>query len=173
MIYILCISRTDTKKLKRVLFGLTAMAPSNSYSGPIYTIAFTSEDFWLALLAFLFPPIPVILRAGLFSKDSLLNVLLLMCFYFPAVLHSCYVVYQTSPARGQQQRDHEGSAGARLLNESSREGLDLEAHPVPFNTTGGSGEPHPSDSYGPPGYDEVGNTDRYGTSFPMDNKVQR
>ena len=151
---------------------MTAMVPSNSYSGPIYTIAFTSEDFWLALLAFLLPPVPVILRAGLFSKDSLLNILLLMCFYFPAVLHSCYVVYQTSPARGQQQQhDHEGSSGAHLLNENNREGLDLEAHPVPFNNTGSS-EPRPSGNYGPPGYDEVSNTDGYGTSFPMDNKVQ-
>ncbi|KAL6928442.1 hypothetical protein ACO0SA_003182 [Hanseniaspora valbyensis] len=47
----------------------------------------------LIILAFLIPPVPVIYLQGLYSKDFLLNVLLLMLGYVPAVIHAIYLIF--------------------------------------------------------------------------------
>ncbi|ODV76437.1 YqaE/Pmp3 family membrane protein CYBJADRAFT_117950, partial [Cyberlindnera jadinii NRRL Y-1542] len=54
------------------------------------------EDVFLYLIAFFFPPLPVAIRSGFWTKQVLLNVLLTMMFGLPGTLHSIYIIYVTS-----------------------------------------------------------------------------
>lgn len=47
----------------------------------------------LIILAIFFPFVPVIYLEGLCSKDFLLNILLLMLGYIPAVMHALYLIF--------------------------------------------------------------------------------
>lgn len=51
-----------------------------------------SSDLFLGLLALLFPPLPVWVKCGICSSDSLLNLLLCMLGYVPGLLHAWYIV---------------------------------------------------------------------------------
>lgn len=51
--------------------------------------------FILVILAVFFPFVPVIYLEGLCSKDFLLNILLLMLGYIPAVIHALYLIFNT------------------------------------------------------------------------------
>lgn len=62
------------------------------------------EDVFLYLIAFFFPPLPVAIRSGFWTKQLLLNVLLTMMFGLPGTLHSIYIIYITSPVTGDQAR---------------------------------------------------------------------
>jgi len=52
----------------------------------------SASDIFLALLAVLFPPLPVWIKRGICSADSLLNLLLFVLGYFPGLLHAWYVI---------------------------------------------------------------------------------
>lgn len=58
-------------------------------------------DVLLLLLAVFAPPISVMIRRGFFSRDFLLNVLLFVFFFFPAIIHAAYVIYETSEERSE------------------------------------------------------------------------
>ncbi|GMM57604.1 Sna3 protein [Maudiozyma humilis] len=63
------------------------------------------DDLLLVILAVFVPPVPVIIRRGLCNKDTLLNLLLFMVLFFPATIHSFYVIYETSKERdGERER---------------------------------------------------------------------
>ncbi|CAI8497169.1 hypothetical protein ACO0OL_002326 [Hanseniaspora opuntiae] len=47
----------------------------------------------LIILAIFFPFVPVIYLEGFCSKDFLLNILLLMLGYIPAVIHALYLIF--------------------------------------------------------------------------------
>ncbi|KAI4132954.1 MAG: hypothetical protein LQ338_000421 [Usnochroma carphineum] len=49
-------------------------------------------DILLALLAVLFPPLPVWIKTGLCSLDSLINLLLCMLGFVPGLLHAWYII---------------------------------------------------------------------------------
>ncbi|KAK3900525.1 hypothetical protein C8A05DRAFT_17179 [Staphylotrichum tortipilum] len=51
-----------------------------------------STDIFLGLLAVLFPPLPVWVKRGLCSADSILNILLLILGYIPGLLHAWYII---------------------------------------------------------------------------------
>ncbi|KAK3294463.1 uncharacterized protein B0H64DRAFT_400757 [Chaetomium fimeti] len=51
-----------------------------------------SNDIFLGLLAVLFPPLPVWVKRGLCSADSIINILLLMLGYIPGLLHAWYII---------------------------------------------------------------------------------
>ncbi|KAI1095792.1 hypothetical protein F5B19DRAFT_267674 [Rostrohypoxylon terebratum] len=51
-----------------------------------------SADLFLGLLAILFPPLPVWVKTGLCSADSLINILLCMLGYLPGLIHSWYII---------------------------------------------------------------------------------
>ncbi|KAL2267167.1 hypothetical protein VTJ83DRAFT_4444 [Remersonia thermophila] len=51
-----------------------------------------STDCFLALLAVLFPPLPVWVKRGICSVDSFINILLLILGYIPGLLHAWYIV---------------------------------------------------------------------------------
>lgn len=81
----------------------------------------------------------------MFDRDTLLNLLLFLLLFFPAIIHACYVVYETSDERA---------------TERSR-GLDLEAHPQ---------EEQSQAQAQPPAYDDE---DEARADVPlMDNKQQ-
>lgn len=49
-------------------------------------------DCILVLLAVIFPPLPVWIKRGLCSADSLINILLCCLGYFPGLIHSWYII---------------------------------------------------------------------------------
>ncbi|CAN6633245.1 hypothetical protein TRVA0_014S00518 [Trichomonascus vanleenenianus] len=49
-------------------------------------------DFVLVLLAIVFPPLPVFIKRGLCSVDSLINILLCVLGYIPGLIHSWYII---------------------------------------------------------------------------------
>ncbi|KUI57490.1 Plasma membrane proteolipid 31 [Cytospora mali] len=51
-----------------------------------------TSDLFLGLLALLFPPLPVWVKCGICSADSLLNILLCMLGYVPGLLHAWYII---------------------------------------------------------------------------------
>lgn len=57
------------------------------------------SDLILYIVAFFFPPIAVLLRAGLCNKDFLLNILLTLCGFVPGMIHAFYYITITSPLR--------------------------------------------------------------------------
>ncbi|KAJ4311284.1 hypothetical protein N0V84_010530 [Fusarium piperis] len=51
-----------------------------------------SADIFLAFLAILFPPLPVWVKCGICSADSLINILLCVLGYIPGLLHAWYII---------------------------------------------------------------------------------
>ncbi|KAK4044191.1 hypothetical protein C8A01DRAFT_31798 [Parachaetomium inaequale] len=51
-----------------------------------------STDIFLGLLAVLFPPLPVWVKRGLCSADSIINILLLVLGFIPGLLHAWYII---------------------------------------------------------------------------------
>lgn len=51
-----------------------------------------STDFFLALLAILFPPIAVWVKRGICSADSLINIALCCLGFLPGLLHAWYII---------------------------------------------------------------------------------
>ncbi|KAL2121079.1 hypothetical protein VTJ04DRAFT_5106 [Mycothermus thermophilus] len=73
-----------------------------------------STDCFLALLAVLFPPLPVWVKRGICSADSIINILLLILGYIPGLLHAWYIIakYPDPYDIYQPLHDHEhGHAG--------------------------------------------------------------
>ncbi|KAI5868454.1 hypothetical protein GGS23DRAFT_31529 [Durotheca rogersii] len=58
-----------------------------------------TPDLFLGFLAILFPPLPVWVKRGLCSADSIINILLCVLGYIPGLLHSWYIIAKyTDPA---------------------------------------------------------------------------
>ncbi|OBA20458.1 UPF0057-domain-containing protein [Metschnikowia bicuspidata var. bicuspidata NRRL YB-4993] len=55
------------------------------------------SDILLVVVSVLFPPLPVWIRRGLCSMDSLVNVLLCVLGYFPGLVHSWYIIAKYPP----------------------------------------------------------------------------
>ncbi|KAF4631923.1 hypothetical protein G7Y89_g6208 [Cudoniella acicularis] len=51
-----------------------------------------SSDIFLGLIAILFPPLPVWVKCGICSADSLINICLCMLGFLPGLLHSWYII---------------------------------------------------------------------------------
>ncbi|KAI5847452.1 hypothetical protein BZA05DRAFT_376574 [Tricharina praecox] len=51
-----------------------------------------SSDCFLIVLAILFPPLPVWVKRGICSCDSLINIALCMLGFVPGLLHAWYIV---------------------------------------------------------------------------------
>ena len=63
----------------------------------VYSV--NKHDVLLMVLSVFLPPITVWVRRGFFSRDFLLNLLLFVLFFFPAIFHAAYVIYETSEER--------------------------------------------------------------------------
>ncbi|XBW37474.1 hypothetical protein QEN19_003056 [Hanseniaspora menglaensis] len=68
---------------------------------------------FLLILAVLFPPIPVIYLEGLYSKDFILNVLLLMLGYVPGVIHAIYLIFHSDRGSRHGYNEIEAQNGSR------------------------------------------------------------
>lgn len=55
------------------------------------------SDVCLVIISVLFPPLPVWIRRGLCSADSLINILLCILGYFPGLIHSWYIIAKYPP----------------------------------------------------------------------------
>ncbi|KFG84546.1 hypothetical protein MANI_014251 [Metarhizium anisopliae] len=51
-----------------------------------------SADIFLALLAVLFPPLPVWVKCGICSADSIINILLCCLGFIPGLIHAWYII---------------------------------------------------------------------------------
>ncbi|CAI4210767.1 unnamed protein product [Parascedosporium putredinis] len=51
-----------------------------------------SADIFLGVLAILFPPLPVWVKCGICSADSLINILLFFLGYIPGLIHAWYII---------------------------------------------------------------------------------
>ncbi|KAK4125661.1 hypothetical protein N657DRAFT_678739 [Parathielavia appendiculata] len=51
-----------------------------------------STDIFLGVLAVLFPPLPVWVKRGICSADSVINILLFILGYVPGLLHAWYII---------------------------------------------------------------------------------
>lgn len=55
------------------------------------------SDICLVIISVLFPPLPVWIRRGICSVDSLINILLCILGYFPGLIHSWYIIAKYPP----------------------------------------------------------------------------
>ncbi|TEA17219.1 Plasma membrane proteolipid 3 [Colletotrichum sidae] len=78
-----------------------------------------SADIFLGLLALLFPPLPVWVKRGICSADSIINILLCLLGYIPGLIHAWYIIakfpepdyeYESLP-----QQDREGGRVTYVL----------------------------------------------------------
>ena len=51
-----------------------------------------SADIFLGLLAILFPPLPVWVKRGICSADSIINILLCTLGFIPGLIHAWYII---------------------------------------------------------------------------------
>ncbi|OAA66769.1 putative protein family UPF0057 [Niveomyces insectorum RCEF 264] len=51
-----------------------------------------SVDIFLGLLALLFPPLPVWVKRGICSADSIINILLCVLGFLPGLIHAWYII---------------------------------------------------------------------------------
>ncbi|KAI0132071.1 hypothetical protein BJ170DRAFT_229526 [Xylariales sp. AK1849] len=72
-----------------------------------------SADLFLGILAILFPPLPVWVKRGICSADSLINILLCMLAYLPGLLHAWYIIAK-SPEDHDYRRVPQDSEGGRV-----------------------------------------------------------
>ncbi|CAK7897628.1 hypothetical protein CAAN1_15S01596 [[Candida] anglica] len=139
------------------------------------------SDLCLVLLSVFFPPLPVWIRRGVCSGDSLINILLCILGYVPGLIHSWYIIAKYPPYSTRSEskiyyiyrNSNDLEAGRGNGNHSDRHRCDhnspiINEQPRPISSM----EAGPSSSYGainentpvaaaPPAYSE------------LDNKVQR
>lgn len=117
-------------------------------------LSINKSDGWLLLLSVFVPPVPVLIRKGFFSRDFLLNLLLFVMFFIPAIAHAAYVVVETSEERNKDfaalpSQDEEVTGPG-----NGDYGVDLESNALPD-------------------YEDVVGTEDSNAAAPTDNKVQR
>ncbi|POR39555.1 Plasma membrane proteolipid 3, partial [Tolypocladium paradoxum] len=112
--------------------------------------AMCSADIFLGLLAILFPPLPVWVKCGICSADSLINILLCCLGFIPGLFHAWYIIakfpepayeYEALPG------DHEGGRVTYVYVQHGH-GCHENRQPHPqgamnYGTRGG-GQPQPS-----------------------------
>jgi uncharacterized membrane protein YqaE (UPF0057 family) len=125
-----------------------------------------NADIFLGLLALLFPPLPVWVKCGICSVDSLINILLCMLGYVPGLLHSWYIIakYPETPYEYTTVEDREGGTVTyifvqdsdgrrhqqRVVNQQPKPTGPLSPNAGPnYGTAGSSSAPAPAPAAGP------------------------
>lgn len=130
---------------------------------------FDTSDVILYVLAFFFPPFPVLIRVGFCTNQFLLNVLLTMLFGIPGTLHSLYIVYVTSPITGSPERRVRNADYERVIDsEANAPAQDYYHQEQGFQQAPVASSSEQPDS-APPPYDDPKD---FASSF-TDNKVQK
>ncbi|KAI1762922.1 hypothetical protein GGR53DRAFT_396314 [Hypoxylon sp. FL1150] len=146
-----------------------------------------SADLFLGLLAILFPPLPVWVKCGLCSADSIINILLCMLGYIPGLLHSWYIISKFPESYEYEEIPQDGERGSHGNNRVTYVFVrqpEREPQPKPTSPThpnyGGMGHGNSnnaagsSSSAGPAsdGHDEGRAPPTYAEAVKGDHKVQ-
>ncbi|KAF4552127.1 Proteolipid membrane potential modulator-like protein 1 [Elsinoe fawcettii] len=136
------------------------------------------SDIFLGILAIIFPPLPVWVKRGICSADSLINIALCLLGFLPGLLHSWYIIasypdatYEELEAENERGRVtyyyiQQGQAAQRGYGTVNQGGQPAQnpqgqyASPQHAPLPGSSTQPEQA----PPSYQE---------SIQGDNKVQR
>ncbi|POS78712.1 hypothetical protein DHEL01_v202896 [Diaporthe helianthi] len=71
-----------------------------------------SSDIFLGFLAILFPPLPVWVKCGICSADSVINILLCVLGFLPGLLHAWYIIAKfPEPDYGDYERVRDSEHG--------------------------------------------------------------
>ncbi|KAI4870113.1 hypothetical protein F4820DRAFT_405118 [Hypoxylon rubiginosum] len=145
-----------------------------------------TADLFLGLLAILFPPLPVWVKCGLCSADSIINILLCMLGYIPGLLHAWYIIskfpetYEYEAVPPDDERGHVYVFVQQPEREPQPQPKPSNAppsHPNYGGTSNGNSNNHAasSSSAGPAnGHDEGGAAapPTYAEAVKGDNKIQ-
>ncbi|CAL9732626.1 hypothetical protein MOUN0_O02256 [Monosporozyma unispora] len=146
---------------------------------PPHVYSVNKDDLILIALSVFVPPVVVIIRKGFFSRDFLLNLLLFVIFFFPAIIHAFYVVYETSLQRpynnpNLSNNSNETNTNTNTISTSSSNKPSAEDEmPLTSNVDGiNNGDfnmdlERDGNSEGLPNYDEI-----TGQRSTTDNKIQ-
>ncbi|EGX88784.1 stress response RCI peptide [Cordyceps militaris CM01] len=97
--------------IRNFLLFCTLILPSFPWHSP-HTSQMCSADIFLGVLAILFPPLPVWVKCGICSADSLINILLCLLGYVPGLLHAWYIIAKfPEPPYEYETLNHGGEGG--------------------------------------------------------------
>ncbi|CAH2350821.1 protein Sna4p [[Candida] railenensis] len=156
------------------------------------------SDLCLVLISVFFPPLPVWIRRGICTCDSLINILLCLLGYIPGLIHSWYIIAKYPPYSIRSESkiyyvyrdssDLEAGRGSRHNNSNNNNNNNTSNHhvhhchhPEPVNQQPGplaAMEAGPSSSYGAVTEGSSSNANPQATLPPpayteLDNKVQK
>ncbi|MCJ1401974.1 hypothetical protein MMC11_005191 [Xylographa trunciseda] len=100
----------------------------------------SSSDFFLALIAVLFPPIAVWIKRSVCSLDSLLNILLCVLGYLPGLLHAWYIIAKYPDPDGYEAVAHDAEGGRVTYYYVGSDGHRLGDGAARMGPQGGRGE---------------------------------
>jgi uncharacterized membrane protein YqaE (UPF0057 family) len=134
-----------------------------------------SSDIFLGILAILFPPLPVWVKCGICSADSVINILLCVLGGLPGLIHAWYIIakypdpydqqYETLPQDGEGQHHHH--IYYVVQGQPKRQGN------VNYGTQGGSSQgQHAAQEQGIAGSSDGQVPPSYADVVAGDNKVQ-
>ncbi|KAI1409593.1 hypothetical protein F5Y13DRAFT_89083 [Hypoxylon sp. FL1857] len=139
-----------------------------------------SPDLFLGLLAILFPPLPVWVKTGLCSADSIINILLCMLGYIPGLLHAWYIISKFPESYEYDPVPQDSEGGGRVTYVFVQP--ERQPHPQPrpasspqpnygTNNHNGNGNNNRSSSAGP-SRDEGRAPPTYAEAVKGDHKIQ-
>ncbi|KAI2466809.1 hypothetical protein F4781DRAFT_335738 [Annulohypoxylon bovei var. microspora] len=136
-----------------------------------------SADLFLGLLAILFPPLPVWVKTGLCSADSIINILLCMLGYLPGLIHSWYIISKFPELYEYEAvAPEDAESGQRVTYvfvaqpQSERPPQASPANPNYGTASAGNGASSSSSAAGPSQHDPAPPT--YAEAVKGDHKVQ-
>lgn len=125
-----------------------------------------SSDIFLGFLAILFPPLPVWVKCGICSADSVINILLCVLGFLPGLLHAWYIIAKfPEPDYGNYERvgdsehgrvtyivvsqDDEGRRSQRPRGQGQQAKPARQGN-MSYGTSQGGGNSHAGSSSAPP-----------------------
>ncbi|KAG6049381.1 hypothetical protein E4U39_006173 [Claviceps sp. Clav50 group G5] len=129
-----------------------------------------SADIFLGVLAILFPPLPVWVKCGICSADSIINILLCCLGFLPGLIHAWYIIakhpdppyeYESLPQEGgrvtyvyvQSPPSHPGGMSYGTQGPKQSQSQPQQQHQLGTSATG-AGASH-GDVGVPPSYADV------------------
>jgi len=103
-----------------------------------------SADIFLGVLAILFPPLPVWVKRGICSADSIINILLLVLGYLPGLIHAWYIIAKFPDADYEYEalprQDAEGGRVRYIIIDRTNNNSNAKPQQGPnYGTQGGGG----------------------------------
>ncbi|KAI2624170.1 hypothetical protein GGR54DRAFT_595319 [Hypoxylon sp. NC1633] len=115
-----------------------------------------SADLFLGLLAILFPPLPVWVKCGICSADSIINILLCMLGFIPGLLHAWYIISKFPETYEYEAVPQDSERGGHVYVYVQRQQPESERHPH-HHPQSQSKAAHAQPNYGTNGNDSSNN----------------